>query len=176
MNPILAMASTGPQNVAQDSPPRSSGMTIGRLARTAGVGVETVRYYQRRRLLPVPDSQSRIRRYSPDFVARIRFIKRSQALGFSLEEIRALLRLERAGPRAQIRRLAEARLEIIRSKITDLQHMEQVLAQVVEDCRGTSEGAPCPIILALRPNDDARLAIANGEGRTRTRQRRACAP
>ena len=80
--------------------------TIGGLARAAEVGVETVRYYQRRRLLAVPHSGGGIRRYPTAMVERIRFIKRSQNLGFSLEEIRELLRLEAGGSRTSIRRIA----------------------------------------------------------------------
>ncbi len=86
--------------------PDDSAVTIGRLALAAEVGVETVRYYQRWRLLAVPHSAGRVRQYPPAMIDRIRFIKRSQNLGFSLDEIRELMRLEHGGSRSAIRRIA----------------------------------------------------------------------
>src|SRR5438128_5618660 len=95
-----------------------AGLTIGRLARAADVGIETVRYYQRRNLLPVPVPQdSAFRHYPVRLVERIRFIKRSQELGFSLEEISTLLQLEDGANRRAIRKVASNRLRHIRSKI-----------------------------------------------------------
>jgi MerR family mercuric resistance operon transcriptional regulator len=91
-------------------------VTIGKLARAAEVGVETVRYYQRRRLLAVPQSAGGVRRYPTATIDRIRFIKRSQDLGFSLEEIRELMRLERGGSRSAIRKIAGDRLASIARK------------------------------------------------------------
>jgi DNA-binding transcriptional MerR regulator len=124
-------------------------ITIGGLARAADVGVETVRYYQRRRLLAVPHSGGGIRRYPPAMVERIRFIKRSQKLGFSLDEIRELLRLEQGGSRPAIRKVAEARLSNIRGKIIALTQMERVLGRLLRECERTESLAPCPIIAAL---------------------------
>ncbi|MGH9591934.1 MAG: MerR family transcriptional regulator [Bryobacteraceae bacterium] len=124
-------------------------ITIGGLARAAEVGVETVRYYQRRRLLAVPHSGGGVRRYPPAMVERIRFIKRSQSLGFSLDEIRELLRLEQGGSRPAIRTIAGDRLSNIREKIMALTQMESVLAQLLRDCEHTDSLAPCPIIAAL---------------------------
>jgi MerR family mercuric resistance operon transcriptional regulator len=124
-------------------------VTIGGLARAAEVGVETVRYYQRRRLLAVPHSGGGFRRYPVAMVERIRFIKRSQNLGFSLEEIRELLRLEDGGKRKAIRGVANSRLKNIREKIRDLERMEGVLAQLVHDCEEANVSVPCPIIAAL---------------------------
>jgi MerR family mercuric resistance operon transcriptional regulator len=124
-------------------------LTIGRLARAAEVGVETVRYYQRRRLLAVPHSAGGIRRYPPATIERIRFIKRSQDLGFSLEEIRELLRLEQGGSRVAIRRIAQARLSSIRKKLATLQQMETVLSELLCVCEHTATAEPCPIIAAL---------------------------
>ena len=124
-------------------------VTIGGLARAAGVGVETVRYYQRRRLLPVPSGAGGIRRYPASMIDRIRFIKKSQNLGFTLDEIRELLRLERGGKRKDIRSVAFARLTSIREKIHDLERMEGALAKLVHDCEKTHALAPCPIIAAL---------------------------
>jgi MerR family mercuric resistance operon transcriptional regulator len=125
-------------------------LTIGRLARAAQVGVETVRYYQRRRLLPVPSAiGGGVRRYPTTLVDRIRFIKRSQSLGFSLDEIRELMRLEDGGARTPIRRIADSRLKNIRGKIAALRQMEDVLSKLLRDCEHANAAAPCPIIAAL---------------------------
>jgi MerR family mercuric resistance operon transcriptional regulator len=125
-------------------------VTIGRLADAAQVGVETIRYYQRRQLLPVPSSvRSGVRRYPAALVERIRFIKRSQYLGFSLEEIRDLMRLEEGGSRADIRRIAGSRLSSIRDKLADLRRMERVLSKLVRECEHSRSPGPCPIIAAL---------------------------
>src|ERR1700728_1102613 len=126
-----------------------SAVTIGRLARAAEVGVETVRYYQRRRLLAVPHSGGGVRRYPIATINRIRFIKRSQDLGFSLEEIRELMRLEQGGSRGAIRKIAEARLSTIRKKLTTLQKMEKVLSELLCECEHTATAEACPIIDAL---------------------------
>lgn len=124
-------------------------LTIGTLARAAEVGIETVRYYQRRRLLAVPHSAGGVRRYPAAMIDRIRFIKRSQDLGFSLEEIRELMRLERGGSRGAIRKIAGDRLSNIREKIAALQRMEQVLSALLCECEHAATAAPCPIIAAL---------------------------
>lgn len=126
-----------------------AGVTIGRLARAAEVGVETIRYYQRRHLLAVPQRPGGIRRYPSAMVDRIRFIRRAQNLGFSLDEIRALMRLEDGGSRNAIRKLAGDRLKSIREKLVMLQQMEAVLANLLCACERTATAAPCPIIAAL---------------------------
>ena len=127
----------------------AAGVTIGKLARAAEVGVETVRYYQRRRLLAVPHSGGAVRRYPVATIDRIRFIKRSQDLGFSLEEIRELMRLEHGGSRGAIRKIAGARLTSIREKLTTLRQMEKVLSELLCECEHTATAEPCPIIAAL---------------------------
>ena len=124
-------------------------MTIGKLARAAEVGVETVRYYQRRSLLPVPHSSGGVRRYPAAMIDRIRFIKRSQNLGFTLDEIRELLRLEKGGSRSAIRRIAADRLSSIREKADMLRSMETLLSELLCQCEHTATAAPCPIIAAL---------------------------
>ncbi len=125
-------------------------LTVGRLASAGQVGVETIRYYQRRRLLPIPPSTGGgVRRYPAALVDRIQFIKQAQALGFSLEEIRELLRLEAGGSRSAIRRIAGVRLQGIREKLAALTRVENVLAQLLDDCEHTDSAAPCPIIAAL---------------------------
>ena len=124
-------------------------LTIGSLARAAEVGVETVRYYQRRNLLAVPHRTGGVRRYPPAMIDRIRFIRRAQSLGFMLDEIRELLRLERGGSRGAIRSIAGVRLTGIREKIAMLQQMEKLLSELLCECEHTTTAAPCPIIAAL---------------------------
>jgi MerR family mercuric resistance operon transcriptional regulator len=124
-------------------------VTIGGLARAAEVGVETIRYYQRRHLLAVPHSGAGVRRYPPAMIDRIRFIKRSQNLGFSLDEIRELMRLEQGGSRSALRKIAGDRLTNIREKIATLGRMERVLSELLCECEHTATAAPCPIIAAL---------------------------
>ena len=139
--------------------PRSSGaasMTIGGLARAADVGVETVRYYQRRQLLAVPHSAGSVRRYPAAMIDRIRFIKRSQNLGFSLDEIRELMRLEQGGARNAVRKIAGDRLTNIREKIAALEQMERVLSELLFECEHTATASRCPIIAALNTNPKVR--------------------
>lgn len=124
-------------------------MTIGRLARAAGVGVETIRYYQQRGLLPVPLAIGAYRHYPVAMNARIRFIKRAQELGFSLDEITELLRLEDGSDRTSIRRIASDRLSQIEHKLSDLKRMQKALKHLVDACEHTSKGLPCPIIATL---------------------------
>lgn len=123
------------------------------------MGVETVRYYQRRRLSPVPHSAGGVRRYPAALIERIRFIKRSQNLGFSLDEIRELMRLEQGGSRNAVRKIAGARLTNIREKIVALQRMDRVLSELLCECAHTAAAAPCPIIAALSTD---RTAAPNG--------------
>src|SRR5476651_1448029 len=119
---------------ALPSRPNDAAVTIGGLARAADVGVETIRYYQRRHLLAVPHSGAGVRRYPPAMIDRIRFIKRSQNLGFTLDEIRELMRLEQGGSRNAIRRIAGERLTNIREKIVTLERMERVLSELLREC------------------------------------------
>lgn len=128
----------------------SAGLTIGRLARAAGVGIETIRYYQKRGLLPVPESKdTTFRHYPVELIDRIQFIKRAQELGFNLDEITIFLRLAVGGDRKKVRSVASSRLDEIRTKITDLQKMEKVLSNLVQECEATGHAAPCPVIAAL---------------------------
>jgi MerR family transcriptional regulator, mercuric resistance operon regulatory protein len=92
-------------------------LTIARLAATAGAGVETVRYYQRRGLLAVPPSAGRVRRYGPRGRRRLRFIRGAQAAGFTLEEIGELLELDRTQDRARVRALAAERIAPLDARI-----------------------------------------------------------
>lgn len=124
--------------------------TIGDVADAAGVGVETVRYYERRGLVAQPGrALGGIRRYGGGHVNRIRFIKRAQALGFSLVEIETLLKLEDGADRRSIRRIASARLEDTRRRIADLKRIERALAHLVHDCEAHARAPRCPIIAAI---------------------------
>jgi len=124
-------------------------LTIGLLARAAQVNIETVRYYQTRKLLPIPRPAGAFRYYPVELVQRIQFIKRAQELGFSLEEIRELLRLNDGVDRASIRKIARARLEQIETKLHELSRMRCALNGLIEDCQHSAESAPCPIIQTL---------------------------
>lgn len=127
-----------------------TGLTIGRLARAANVGIETVRYYQQRDLLPTPaPTTGAFRVYPAALVDRIRFIKRAQDLGFSLDEITIFLRLEDGGDREAIRQVAKDRLADIRTKLADLTRMESALTSMIEECEATGCASPCPIISTI---------------------------
>lgn len=129
-----------------DTPPT---LTIGRLARAAGVGIETVRYYQERALLPLPERTGGFRHYPSALVQRIRFIKRAQELGFTLDEIAGLLRLNDGTDRASIRRITAARLTQIETKISDLTRMRRTLKHLLHECEHAGPSGPCPIIDTL---------------------------
>ena len=124
-------------------------LTIGRLAKAADVGVETIRYYQERRLLPVPERSGAFRRFASSLVQRVRFIQRAQELGFSLDEVAELLGLEDGADRRSIRRIATDQLAQIESKVADRRRMERVLKHLVVECEQTDAGKPCPIIRSL---------------------------
>ena len=124
--------------------------TIGAVAEAAGVGVETVRYYERRGLVSQPGrGAGAYRRYGSGHVDRIRFIKRAQALGFSLEETATLLELEDGTDRKSIRRIAAARLEETRRRIADLRRIERVLGHLLHECETHGKSPKCPIIAAI---------------------------
>jgi MerR family mercuric resistance operon transcriptional regulator len=128
----------------------SDELTIGRLAATAGVNVETIRYYQRRGLLAEPHKPlGGVRRYPVDAVKRVRFIKRAQALGFTLEEIAGLLRLDAACACVETRELAVRKLALIERKLTDLVGMRDALGDLVRQCDAGDGQKPCPIIHVL---------------------------
>jgi len=130
----------------------SQTLTIGKLAKFAGVGVETIRYYQQRGLLPVPESSGAYRHYPVSLGNRIRFIKRAQELGFSLEEVSELLSLEDGIDRASIRHIASERLEEIQAKLDDLNRMKKALSHLIRECEHTGDEEPCPIIATLTAN------------------------
>ncbi|MDP1569323.1 MAG: Hg(II)-responsive transcriptional regulator [Vicinamibacterales bacterium] len=126
------------------------GLSIGAFGAAAGVNVETIRFYQRKGLLPEPGrAYGTIRRYGEADVARVRFIKSAQRLGFSLEEIGGLLTLEDGRHCAEARTLAEQKLDDVRAKLDDLRRMESVLAELVERCDASRGTVTCPLIAAL---------------------------
>jgi len=128
----------------------SENLTIGTLAKQGGVNVETIRYYQRRGLLHEPvRPQGGFRHYSSDTVKRVRFIKRAQALGFTLEEITGLLTLDERKACKETQGIAAHKLELIEEKIADLSKMKKALSRLVRACEMSSSGARCPIIHLL---------------------------
>ena len=126
-------------------------LTIGAFARTAGVNVETIRFYQRKGLLSEPDRpRGRIRRYGELDVARVKFVKSAQRLGFSLDEVAGLLKLEDGTHCDDARVLAEQKLEDVRGRLADLHRIESALERLVEDCCATRGTVTCPMIAALQ--------------------------
>ena len=129
-------------------------MTIAKLAREGGVGVETVRYYQRRGLMPEPARPlgpgvgGGIRRYSQDDARRLRFIRAAQAAGFTLEEIGDLLALDVVDDRSRARDMARARIAALDERIAELQHARNALARLADRC-GRGSAGPCPILTAF---------------------------
>jgi MerR family mercuric resistance operon transcriptional regulator len=127
-----------------------TGMTIGQLASVGGVNVETIRYYQREKLLPTPKRFiGSIRRYGEEDTKRLLFIKRAQALGFSLTEITLLLRLAEGEHCAETQALAAKKLAVIKQKLADLLAIKSVLEKLISACRRGKDGCGCPIIDSL---------------------------
>lgn len=129
----------------------SRGISIGQVSRATEVNIETIRYYERIGILPKPArTQGRHRHYETSHVGRLKFIKRSRTLGFSLEEIRGLLHLVDGAEFTctEVNEIAVAHLSDIRAKITDLRRMEKVLQQMTAQC-ALGEVPGCPIIDAL---------------------------
>lgn len=130
--------------------PPGTGITVGQLAEAAVVNVETIRYYQRIGLLPLPQRvYGSIRRYSTDDLKRLRFIKRAQALGFSLDEVALLLGLSDGKHCAETKALAKKKLALVEAKLSDLAAMRTSLKDLVAKCSKGSRGCGCPIIDAL---------------------------
>lgn len=130
-----------------------SGMTIGSLATAAGVGVETVRYYQRRGLVGTPERggsglDGGVRRYDDTHLRRLRFIRQAQAAGFTLEQISELLSLDAGQDRARARELAQIRIAALDAKIAELEEARGALRRLARECAGENAG-PCPIIDAF---------------------------
>lgn len=132
-------------------------MQIGDLAKKAGVNVQTVRYYERRGLLPEPDRKpSGYRIYGKEDVLRLRFILRAKALGFTLTEIEELLGL-RVDPRRtaeDVRRHAEEKIADVEEKIRDLRDMRRALRQLVESCEAHGSTDECALMHAIGADED----------------------
>lgn len=128
----------------------SEGLTIGVLAKRGDVNVETIRYYQRRGLLREPAKPSGgFRRYAADSVKRVRFIKRAQSLGFTLEEVLGLLALNEKKACLETREIGAHKLVLIEHKIAGLSKIKKALSTLVRSCDASSAGEPCPIIQLL---------------------------
>lgn len=126
------------------------GMTIGRLAEAAGVGVETVRFYQRRGLLSVPASAGAVRRYGAEDLRRLRFVRRAAAAGFTLADIAELIRLDATDDRARAAAMATERLVALDEKIAELAAARTALSRLSTACAAGRKG-PCPILAAFDP-------------------------
>lgn len=127
-------------------------LTTGKLAKLAGVNIETIRYYERRGLIPKPPRKgSGYRQYSPKTTKQIQFIKHAQELGFSLKEIQELLslRLDSQTPCSEVRKRTEKKITDIEEKIKALKKMKGVLAKLTRACSGHSPISECPILEAL---------------------------
>lgn len=129
---------------------KMNSLTIGGLAKTAKVHVETIRYYQRRGLLPEPQRPAGgIRRYGSVDIDRLMFVKTAQQLGFSLDEISDLLRLEDGAHCQEASALAEHKLRDVREKIESLEKIEKVLGDMVDRCHAQPGNITCPLIASL---------------------------
>ena len=130
-------------------------LTIGGFARAADVNVETLRFYQRKGLLPEPDKPyGSIRRYGEADVARVRFVKSAQRLGFSLDDVAGLLTLADGAHCGEARKVGERKLAEVRAKLVDLTRMETVLAELLARCGAGRGKVNCPLIDALRGGCD----------------------
>jgi MerR family mercuric resistance operon transcriptional regulator len=132
-------------------------IAIGTLSRHTGTNIETIRYYERIGLLPAPArSSGGYRLYRTGHLKRLNFVRRARTLGFSIGEVRTLLRLadERKRPCTEVRVVAEAHLKDVRAKIVDLRRMERVLKATVARC-AEGKKADCPVIEALYQNGSA---------------------
>ena len=124
---------------------------IGELSRRTGCNIETIRYYERIGLMPAPPRRGRYRSYGAADVGRLGFVRRARELGFTLDEVRALLGLAVGGHAscAEVRNLAASHLKDVRARIADLKRMERVLADSVRAC-DAGQDPGCPLIEALR--------------------------
>jgi MerR family mercuric resistance operon transcriptional regulator len=126
-------------------------MSIGGLANSAGVNVETIRFYQKKGLLPTPDrTHGGIRRYTVDAVRRVKFVKGAKSLGFTLDEIVVLLSLEDGTHCDEARDMAMRKLVDVRKKLHELRKMESALETVVAECCAGGANLRCPLIASLQ--------------------------
>ena len=130
---------------SQEPQIRPSPLTVSKLAAAGGVGVETIRFYQRRGLLDTPARDGGIRRYGSDDVRRLRFIRQAQAAGFTLDQIAELIALDSTDDRPRARELAAARVAALDARIAELQRARDALRLLARECGQGSPG-PCPIL------------------------------
>ncbi|PKP81770.1 MAG: MerR family transcriptional regulator [Alphaproteobacteria bacterium HGW-Alphaproteobacteria-18] len=123
-------------------------LTIGKLAQAGGVGVETVRFYQRRHLLGTPPRDAGVRRYGAEDVRRLRFIRKAQQAGFTLEEIRELIALDSGHDHQRAREMAQQRMAKLDEQIAELQRARQSLQRLAREC-ATDKSDVCPILAAF---------------------------
>lgn len=141
-------------------------LTVGRLAKAAGVGVETIRYYRRRGLLDTPADAAGYRRYGAGHLDRLRFIKRSQSIGFTLDETAELLTLNDTRDHRLARSLAVDKIRDIEERIAHLQEMARALRHLVKTCEHGAGSEPCPIIRLALGADAAAPVTAPATPRT----------
>ncbi|WP_084073693.1 MerR family transcriptional regulator [Noviluteimonas dokdonensis] len=145
-------------------------LTISRLAASADVNVETVRYYQRRGLLPEPPRPlGGVRHYGPAEVTRLQFIRHAQAMGFTLDEIAGLLAVKGKRACEQTRQLTEQKLADVRRRLAELSQLERDLVALVAECGRTPADACCPTLASLRCADSSSEANRASDNRQRTR-------
>lgn len=125
------------------------GLTIGKLAEAAGVGVETVRFYQRKGLLDTPQKNGSIRRYDKSALRQLRFIRKAQEAGFTLKEIRELIRLDAAQDHQRAYELASVRLGELDKKIIEMQRARDSLSKLAHTCACAGQSKPCAILAAF---------------------------
>lgn len=133
------------------------GLKIGELAERGGVNLQTIRYYEREKLLPEPPRlPSGYRIYPDQTVRRVRFIKRAQEIGFTLAEIRELLaiRMDIDGDSSEVRALAQAKISDIEAKIQTLYRMREALGRITERCSGCGPASECPILESIDSEEE----------------------
>ena len=133
-----------------------TGLTIGRLAKQAGLGIETVRFYERQGLIkPPPRTDSNYRIYPPEEIGRLKFIKRAKDLGFTLKEIKELLELQHDphATKADIKKRTVEKIENIKKKVRDLTRIQHALEHLAGACDGRGPLSECPILEALTGNE-----------------------
>lgn len=140
---------------------RADGMTIGKLSQLTGVNIETIRYYEKIKVLPVPSRAANGRRmYGPTERRILAFVRRSRELGFTLDEVRALMRL--GGPQKascrEVREIATNHLDDVRAKINDLRKLERLLTKTVAQCTG-STAPECPVLDILDVQSPSRTRV-----------------
>lgn len=141
-------------------------MQIGQVATNAGVNIQTMRYYERRGLIPTPRRRdSGYREYDPETIQLVRFIKRAQELGFTLKEVGELVQLRKIDSKrtSRVRALATAKLDDIQQKMDRLDAMRQALLGLVEECACEGKAPACPIIEALNDPSEHLVATARSE-------------